>query len=91
MSTNSNYLDKETLDNISLCCNTYLESMLSNFLYKTSKDLKSDICGLGKHCLSNFLTTQDLEDYNWLSNYKNAFFDVKVDTSIKSSMLITET
>lgn len=91
MSEHSKYLDPNILNSISQTCNSYLESIFSNYLYKTSKELKSDINGFGKHALSNFLTTKDFEDYNWRSNYKNAFFEIKIDTYIKSGMLITET
>lgn len=45
----------------------------------------------GKYALKNFFYTEQYNNYNWLENYKNAFFDVKVDTSIKSGMLIIET
>ena len=91
MSSNSQYLDSEILNNLSETCNKYLESVFSDYLYKTSKDFKSDINGFGKYALANFFTTQDFNDYNWLNNYQNAFFEVEIDTSVKSSMLITET
>lgn len=91
MNDNSQYLNTEVLDVISKTCNSYLESTFTHYLYKTSKELKSDINGFGKHALSTFLTTQDFENYNWLYNYKNAFFKVKIETYIKSGMLITET
>lgn len=91
MSKNSKYLQPDTLANISESCNKYLESVLTDYLYKTSKEFKSDINGFGKYALNNFFTTQDFDNYNWLKNYQNAFFEVQVDTSIKSGMLITET
>ena len=91
MSQNSNYLSPETIDAISSSCNSYLESAFSNLLYKTSKEFHSDINGFGKKALSNFKTTQEVNDYHWLGNYQNSFFDVDIDTSIKSGMLITET
>ena len=91
MSKNSNYVDNETLEKISSSCNSYLESAFSNFLYKTSKEFHSDINGFGKRALSNFKTTNEVNNYGWLSNYKNAFFHINVNTSIKSGMLITET
>lgn len=91
MSDNSDYLSPEVLNTISLACNDYLESVFTDFLYKTSKNLKSDICKFGRTACANFLTTSDFDDYNWLYNYRNAFFDVEVDTSVKSSMLLTET
>lgn len=91
MTSDSKYLSTEVLDNISEYCNKYLENIFSEFFYKTSKELKSDICGIGKYALSNFATTQEFNDYNWEKNYQNAFFKVEVNTSVKSGMLITET
>ena len=91
MKENSNYLDDNVLDKISDSCSNYLETVFSNYLYKTSKDLKSDITGFGKNARSNFLTTQDFENYDWLEHYSDSFFDVNVDTSIRSSYLLTET
>lgn len=91
MSNDSKYLEPDILNNISKSCSKYLESVLCDYLYKTSKEFKSDINGFGKYALSNFFTTQDFNNYNWSNNYQNAFFKVEVDTSVKSSMLITET
>lgn len=91
MSKDSSYLTPEILDAISNSCNSYLESTFSSTLYKTSKEFHSDIFEFGENSLPTFLTTKELFNYNWLDNYKNAFFDVDVDTSIKSGMLITET
>lgn len=91
MTDNAKYLDTEILNAISESCSSYLESVFSNYLYKTSKEFKSDINGFGKYALNNFFTTEDFNDYNWSENYKNAFFEVEVNSSIKSGMLITET
>jgi hypothetical protein len=33
----------------------------------------------------------DFENYNWLKNYENAFFDVNVESNICSSFLLSET
>ena len=87
----SYYLDNDVLNRISASCNSYLQNVFSNYLYKTSKDLKSDINGFGKTAKSSFLTMQDFENYNWLDNYDDSFFDVSVDTSVRSSYLLTET
>ena len=72
-------------------CNSYLKNIFSDYLYKTSKNFNSDIDGLGKYSLQNFFTSKQFEQYSWLENYKNAFFDVEIDTSVKSGMLLTET
>ena len=91
MKADSDYLDDEVLDKISDSCSNYLKTVFSNYLYKTSKDLQSDINGFGKNAKSKFLTTQDFENYNWLEHYSDSFFDVSVDASIRSSYLLTET
>lgn len=91
MSENSNYLKSEILDAISNTCNQYLESVFSAYLYKTSKEFKSDINGFGKVAQSNFFTTPEYTAYNWHDSFKNSFFDVEIDTSVKSGMLITQT
>ena len=91
MSQNSKYLSPEVIDTISQSCNSYLETSIIEYLYKTSKDFKSDISRLGTHALKNFVTLNEYREYNWPENYKNAFFDVTVDTTVQSAMLITET
>lgn len=91
MAENSKYLSDDVLAAISNSCNSYLENIISDYLYKTSKSFKSDINGFGNNATKNFLTTKNFENYNWNENYKNAFFKVNVDTSVKSGMLITET
>ena len=91
MSNNSQYLDPKLLEDLSETCSKYLESVFSDYLYKTSKDLKSDVNSFGRYALRNFFTTEDFDRYHWTSNYQNAFFELDIDTSIKSSMLITET
>ena len=91
MTEDASYLTPEVLDAISATCNSYLESVFSSLLYKTSKEFHSDIHGFGKYALSNFLTTEEQNNYHWFENCQNAFFDIEVDTSVQSGMLITET
>ena len=86
-----NYLEDDVLGKISQSCSSYLKTVFSNYLYKTAKDLNSDINAFGKNARSNFLTIQEFEDYNWLEHYADSFFDVSVDVSIRSSYLLTET
>ena len=90
-SGNINYSDNNFLNEVSSACNNYLESIFSDYLYKTSKTFKSDINGFGQEAKRNFLTLNDFEDYNWEEKYRDSFFDINVDTSIKSSLLLTNT
>lgn len=91
MKDNSNYLNYDLLDSISNECNNYLKMNFLKFLYKTSIDYSSDICDFGEYALSKFKTTKDFEEYNWLGNYKNSVFDVEINTSLDTSLLINQT
>lgn len=88
MSSNSDYLDDNMLTEISNTCDAYLESVFSSFFYKTAKIFNSDIVGVGKSALSSFRTSSDFENYNWEENYKNSFFDITVNSIVKSGFLL---
>lgn len=88
---NSSYLDESSLSAISNSCNKYLESVLAEYLYKTSQEFKSDVNALGKYVISDFATNQDFENYDWKNNYINSTFDVTINTSIESGVLLTKT
>jgi spore germination protein KC len=91
MKNGAKYLESDVLSAVSNYCSSYLESTFSSYLYKTSKEFGTDINGIGKKALTNFFTMPDFETYNWNENYRNCFFDVHVDTNIKSGSLLTET
>lgn len=91
MKKDSNYLESDVLEKVSQSCSSYLKTVFSNYLYKTSKDLKSDINAFGKEARNDFLTMAGFESYDWLEHYSDSFFDVSVKTSIRSSYLLTET
>lgn len=67
-----------------------MEEKIYNYLYKTSLDYNSDICGFGKYATHQFLTTEDWDRYNWLDNYKNSIFNISVNSSLKSGLLLTQ-
>ena len=81
--------DKETLDMLNSSINTYLEKNISSYLYKTSKEFKSDIDLFGRYAVKYFGTWDKWLEYNWLDNYQNSFFDVNVDLDVVSSYLIS--
>ncbi len=87
----ASYIPQEKIDKIEESASHYLRIHLLNYLYKTSKDFKSDISGTGKYAISNFKTRSEYENYNWLDNFQNAFFDVETEVKVKSSFLITGT
>ena len=62
-------MDDKALTAVSEACNSYLKYVFTEYLYKTSKDLHSDINGVGTHALKLFLTSGEFEDYNWKNAY----------------------
>lgn len=89
-SSNYDYLDNSILETVSSSCNSYLNNIFSEFLYKTSKDFNSDICNLGQYSKSQFKTLTDFNNYNWANNYQNSFFNINVNTTVKSGFLLSE-
>ena len=88
---NSSSLDESSLSAISNSCNKYLKSALTEYLYKTSQNFKSDVNSLGKYVISDFATNKDFENYDWTNNYINSTFDVTINTNIESGVLLTKT
>lgn len=80
----TDYSSAEDINIINKYAEEYLELQLKDYLYKTSKELNSDISGFGRYALSKYLTWDEWLESNWLENYRNAFFDVKVNVYIKS-------
>lgn len=87
---NINYSDENTLKLIGEYASSFLEDNILSYLYKTSKEYKSDIADFGKYVISNYLTWDDWIESDWLYNYQNAFFTVNVDTNIQSGQLYTK-
>ena len=78
----SDFTSEETRKLLETSFNSYMESTILNYLYKTSKEFNSDIDGFGYSALKYFSTTKDWNEYKWLNNYKNSFFSVNVDSKI---------
>lgn len=90
-STSSNYLTEENRKILEDYADSYFKVHINNYLYKTSKEFKSDICKFGKYAVSKFTTMDKWKSYDWENRYENSFFTVDVDTKVKSSYLIRET
>ena len=87
----SQEMSEERLNQIEESAANYLKNLLYNYLYKTSKEYHSDIAGFGKYALKKFKTNTEFEEYNWLSHYQDAFFEVNTEVTIKSGFLLTGT
>ncbi len=86
---NSNYFEDNNLELVEDYAVSYIKSKIESYLYKTSKDYKSDIALFGRYAVKHFMTWHDWISYDWLDNYSNAFFNVKVDVNVISSYLIS--
>lgn len=85
----SQEMSKQRIQEIEEAASHYLKSQLTNYFYKTAKEFHADISATGKYALKNFKTTSEFNEYQWLENYQDAFFDVDVNVTIKSSFLLT--
>lgn len=90
MHNNINFLNEDYLNRVSNSANNYLKSCISEYLYKTSTEFKCCIDNFDKYAINKFLTTPQWEEYNWVSQYQNAFFDVNAYIDVSSGLLVTE-
>ena len=81
-------LNDQNLKTLEKSINLFLEDILNEYLYKTSLDFNSDVCGFGKYAITKFLETKDWDNYNWLESYKNSIFNVNVNSTIISGLLL---
>lgn len=85
----SSSMSETELKEYEASANQYIQKKIQQFLYRTSTELQSDINGFGRYALYKFTTSKEFEDYNWLENYKNTFFDVNVKINIQSAFLLS--
>lgn len=71
--TDANYMNPDNIKLIEDYANSYFKAHIRDYLYKSSVELKSDICGFGKLAVGKFATWNDWVNYDWLHNYGNSF------------------
>ena len=81
-------LNNKNVKEIKKYADSYIKNAINDYLYKTSKEFKSDIIGMGKYVVNNFITWDEWINYNWLNQYENSFFETNVDTNINSDYII---
>ena len=91
MNENINLEDETIVAQIEQYAQGYIKQAMYNYLYKTSKELHADIDNFGLYALKYFYNTSDWNNFNWLSRYKDAFFEVNVDFTLRSSYLLVST
>lgn len=82
------FSNKDTLNTVNAALKDYLTSKMKDFLYKTSRDYSSDINGFYRLVKQKFLTIPEYESYNWEEKYKQAEFNIEIDSNVISSFLM---
>ena len=87
---NLDYSEQKTLTNISDTVSKDMEKNITDYLYKTSKDYGCDIDKFYLTVKRKFLTIGEWKNFNWAEKYPNATFNVKIESNIDSSFIVTE-
>lgn len=88
---NIDYEQENVLETFSNATKQYLEKEIYDYLNKVSKEYSTDIDNFGNKALAYFATSSEWKDFDWSEKFKNAEFDVNIDVTVISSLLITKT
>lgn len=83
-----NYEKVENIGILETTVENFLKNGILKYLEKSSKVFGTDNCGFGGAMKGKFLTWHEWEDFDWLSRFKEASFDVEVDLKIRRPGLI---
>jgi len=86
-----NYESPENVSILEKKAEEFIKTGMTKFLYKTSKEFKSDICGFGKALKAKYLTWDKWDRANWLGMYKDSVFSVDVELKIRRTGLMIRT
>lgn len=86
-----NYEQEDILSKISDAAKNYLKDELYNYLNKVTTEYNIDIDHFSTKAPAHFLTISDWENYNWEEKFKNTEFNINIDLSLVSTMLVTKT
>ena len=80
----------ETLEKLDLALKDYLSNEFKTYLYKTSREYKSDINEFYRIAKRQFLTNSDFFYYDWATKYESADFNVEFNEDIISTLIIRQ-
>ena len=78
----------QTLKEIDTTLKNYLTMEFKDYLYKTSREYKSDINEFYRIAKRKFLTNSEYYNYNWQQKYEKAEFNVEFNENIISTLII---
>ncbi len=82
------YTNRDNIKKLEDNCNHYIEILVNEYLDKIVKEYDADIAGFGGMLSSKFLTVDDYEKVHWNDIFKDATYEVHVNTTITSSQLL---
>jgi len=80
----------KTLEKLNSGLKDYLTDEFRSYLYKTSREYKSDINEFYKIAKRKFLTNSDFSNYDWARKYENAEFNIEFNKDIISTLIIRQ-
>lgn len=87
---NYDFSDDKNLKLLEDYTSSYLERNIASYLYKTSKEFKSDIANFSNDIIDNYPTWDKWIESDWLGNYENSFFSVNVNSEITIGQLFSK-
>jgi len=85
--SNINYEDLDKMKILENKVKEVLTDGIMRYLNKT-KELGVDLCGFGNEIRKKFLTWDEWAEFNWLSKYEDADFNVEVEFDIRRTGLM---
>lgn len=86
--SNINYESGENSKILESSVESYIREQTMQYLEKTAREFKSDICGFGEHAKGLFTTWAEWEAYQWKAKYRFATFNVHVNFNVRRPGLI---
>ena len=86
----SDYSSMENIAKLENNLNRYIENIVSEYLYLTSKQYSCDTISFGEKLSKKYKTLDEFKKVNWDTIYKDSFFNVNAHCKVLSSSLITK-
>lgn len=77
----NNFKENNLLENE---INSYIQEMVSSFLYEISHKYDVDICNFENRIIGNYLTLDDFEKIHWNEIYKDSYFKINIKGNIEN-------
>lgn len=89
--SNIDFHKKENKDKLKSELEKSIKSDIEEYLSEIIYNYQTDVVGFGRYAKKNFLTWDKFEKYNWLDNFKNAEYEIFVNTDLDVTRIISHT